>query len=155
MSDPIRAMNERTPSNRMPNHCVIIENNFERYSPPGCCRIDYSVPNQALFFLFAEDEPSEGHLRSEASEVSMTAIPMNKTCMYKNKTYGMGEKFFDGCEHKCTCGEDEKVMCVPRCEEVSHNISSKCVSFPDPKDNCCTMVLCDVTLGDQEATSTQ
>ena len=40
---------------------------------------------------------------------------------------------------------------VCRCPAV-HNSSStdRCVELPDPTDPCCTVVLCDVTLGDHD-----
>lgn len=40
---------------------------------------------------------------------------------------------------------------VCRCPAVHNNSSTdRCVELPDPTDPCCTVVLCDVTLGDHD-----
>jgi hypothetical protein len=73
-------------------------------------------------------------------------------CHYKNATYQRGIKFDDGCEKRCTCGESGEVFCNPRCPPPPNNNASddKCVTVRDPQDNCCILVLCDVTLADQD-----
>lgn len=58
--------------------------------------------------------------------------------------------FNDGCESVCSCEEAGKVHCKPRCPKIQKKTSEQCVQVPDPADPCCTVVLCDVTLGDQE-----
>ncbi|XP_023718167.1 putative epidermal cell surface receptor isoform X3 [Cryptotermes secundus] len=72
-------------------------------------------------------------------------------CTFKNQSYQRGNTFNDGCLAVCTCAEAGQVVCKPRCPAV-HNVSStdRCVELPDPIDPCCTVVLCDVTLGDHD-----
>lgn len=73
-----------------------------------------------------------------------------ESCTYKNKTYGRGETFFDACESACTCGQAGNVTCKPRCPPTEAKMSDRCVAVPDTADPCCTVVLCDVTLGDHD-----
>ncbi|XP_071453610.1 putative epidermal cell surface receptor isoform X2 [Hetaerina americana] len=116
----------------------------------------------------SETEPPKMAPKLLASNATMnastTATPNNSTvekgmnstaattdkCTHNNETRSVGEEFHDGCEHKCTCEAGGKVSCKPRCEEMPQNISSKCFTIPDPQDICCTKLLCDVTLGDQD-----
>lgn len=72
-------------------------------------------------------------------------------CTYKNQSYQRGDTINDGCFAVCTCGEAGQVLCKPRCPAVHNNSSSdRCVELPDPTDPCCTVVLCDVTLGEHD-----
>ena len=82
-------------------------------------------------FSFIETEPIEG-------------------CTHKNQTFQRGEMFNDGCEAVCSCESGGKIRCKPRCPQLTNNSSEQCVQVPDPADPCCTVVLCDVTLGDQD-----
>lgn len=46
----------------------------------------------------------------------------------------------------------EPVQCELRCSKSNHTIATheQCVTVPDPKDGCCKIELCDVTLDDHE-----
>ncbi|KAK5647810.1 hypothetical protein RI129_002702 [Pyrocoelia pectoralis] len=71
------------------------------------------------------------------------------TCMYKSKIYQKDERIEDGCNSICICGTTGNVTCEPRCKTIGKT-SDHCVEVPDPADQCCTKVLCDVTLNDHE-----
>ncbi|KAK3924771.1 Putative epidermal cell surface receptor [Frankliniella fusca] len=85
--------------------------------------------------------PSEAEAETEPVE----------SCTFKNKTYHRGQTFFDACESTCSCGEAGNVTCKPRCPPTEAKLSDRCVAVPDKTDLCCTVVLCDVTLGDEVA----
>lgn len=74
-------------------------------------------------------------------------------CVYKGRKYAINERIEDGCESICKCmASSATVECEPRCSKHNHTSASseQCVSFPDPKDSCCSIELCDVTLDDHE-----
>lgn len=77
----------------------------------------------------------------------------NDFCFYKGKKYAINEKIEDGCESICKCmSSSATVECEPRCPKMNHTATSheQCVNVPDPKDLCCHIELCDVTLDDHE-----
>lgn len=69
--------------------------------------------------------------------------------MHNGKELKVNEKIEEGCIEKCICEASGKMMCVPRCPAVNHT-SDQCVTVRDPKDMCCEIELCDVTLDDHE-----
>ncbi|XP_063232172.1 putative epidermal cell surface receptor [Bacillus rossius redtenbacheri] len=80
-----------------------------------------------------------------------TEVEPLEGCVHKNQSYQRGEVIKDGCEAVCKCGEAGRVVCKPRCPPAASNSSDRCVSVPDPADSCCSVLLCDVTLHDQDA----
>lgn len=90
-----------------------------------------------------------------ASSTSPLGVENNNGdyCVYKGLKYAINERIEDGCESICKCmALSATVECEPRCPK--HNQTSatreQCVSVPDPKDLCCRIELCDVTLDDHE-----
>lgn len=74
-------------------------------------------------------------------------------CIYNGKKYAVNEKIEDGCENICKCLASSGVVeCEPRCPQMNHTTATheQCVTVPDPKDSCCHIELCDVTLDDHE-----
>lgn len=74
-------------------------------------------------------------------------------CTFKGKKYAFNEKIEDGCESICKCmPSTASVECEPRCPKMNHTTAmhEQCVTVPDPKDLCCHIELCDVTLDDHE-----
>ncbi|XP_015171957.1 PREDICTED: putative epidermal cell surface receptor isoform X3 [Polistes dominula] len=77
-----------------------------------------------------------------------------ETCLFRNKTISRGQRVEDGCSKVCICETGGNLKCEPRCppnETTSiANQHDRCVELMDPRDSCCTITLCDVTLGDHE-----
>ncbi|XP_031845670.1 stranded at second isoform X2 [Nomia melanderi] len=77
-----------------------------------------------------------------------------ETCVFGNKTIMRGQRVEDGCSRVCVCEAGGSLKCQPRCppnETTSAtNQHDRCVILTDPRDSCCTITLCDVTLGDHE-----
>lgn len=73
-------------------------------------------------------------------------------CLYKGRKYAINERIEDGCEKICECmASSANVECEPRCPKQNETTASdSCVSFPDPKDSCCHIQLCEVTDDDYE-----
>ncbi|XP_034249590.1 putative epidermal cell surface receptor isoform X2 [Thrips palmi] len=73
-----------------------------------------------------------------------------ESCTFKNKTYSRGQTFYDACESSCSCGDAGNVTCKPRCPPTEAKMSDRCLAVPDRADPCCSVVLCDVSLGDHD-----
>ncbi|KAK2581716.1 hypothetical protein KPH14_002201 [Odynerus spinipes] len=77
-----------------------------------------------------------------------------ETCVFGNKTVSRGQRVEDGCSKVCICEAGGNLKCQPRCPpNETTSIASqhdRCVELMDPRDSCCTITLCDVTLGDHE-----
>lgn len=75
-------------------------------------------------------------------------------CMYNGRKLSPEDRIEIDCDTICKCmGESGKVECEPRCPKMNHTTSEQCVTVPDPKDSCCQIELCDVTLDDHEQSS--
>ncbi|XP_017848702.1 putative epidermal cell surface receptor isoform X3 [Drosophila busckii] len=102
-------------------------------------------------------EPSVSTTNMEASpapvyeqeEGGSTPRPRSD-CSYKDNVYKFRERLEIGCEQICHCDEGGIMNCRPRCPERNHTRADKCVYVKDPKDVCCQLELCDVTLDDHE-----
>ncbi|XP_011139831.1 putative epidermal cell surface receptor isoform X1 [Harpegnathos saltator] len=77
-----------------------------------------------------------------------------ETCVFGNQTVARGQRVEDGCSRVCICEAGGHLKCQARCppNESSSivNQHDRCVALADPRDPCCTITLCDVTLGDHE-----
>lgn len=74
-------------------------------------------------------------------------------CVFEGRKYAINERIEDGCERICKCvASSATVECEPRCPKQNDTSATneKCLSFPDPKDSCCHIKICDVTLDDHE-----
>ncbi|KAJ8673538.1 hypothetical protein QAD02_004800 [Eretmocerus hayati] len=82
------------------------------------------------------------------------ATEPEESCVFGNTTVARGQKVEDGCSKTCICEAGGHLKCQPRCppNDTTPGISQhdRCVVLKDPRDNCCTITLCDVTLGDHE-----
>ncbi|KAK8752612.1 hypothetical protein OTU49_006504 [Cherax quadricarinatus] len=71
-----------------------------------------------------------------------------RSCTFKNSTYGPGDVFYDECEFRCSCNNNSEIECQPRCEFPRENVSkpeSGCKYLPDPEDPCCKLRTCNST----------
>ncbi|XP_023303318.2 putative epidermal cell surface receptor isoform X3 [Lucilia cuprina] len=96
----------------------------------------------------------ESFLPTQSTAESMNAST-HKTrldCHYNGGIYKFRERLEIGCEQICHCDEGGIMNCKPRCPERNHTRLDKCVFVKDPKDVCCQLELCDVTLDDHEQT---
>ncbi|EDW85203.2 uncharacterized protein Dwil_GK14524 [Drosophila willistoni] len=87
---------------------------------------------------------------NETTDTEATPKPKPNDCHYQGETYKFRERLEIGCEEICHCEEAGKMNCRPRCPEKNHTRADKCVYVKDPKDVCCQLELCDVTLDDHE-----
>lgn len=71
-------------------------------------------------------------------------------CKFNGGSYKFRERLEIGCDQICHCERDGEMNCRPRCPQRNHTRLEKCVLVKDPKDVCCQMELCDVTLDDHE-----
>ncbi|XP_073819109.1 stranded at second transmembrane protein isoform X3 [Musca autumnalis] len=71
-------------------------------------------------------------------------------CYFNGGIYKFRERLEIGCEQICHCDEGGIMNCRPRCPERNHTRPDKCVFVKDPKDVCCQLEFCDVTLDDHE-----
>ncbi|XP_065355158.1 putative epidermal cell surface receptor isoform X2 [Calliphora vicina] len=96
----------------------------------------------------------EAYLPTQSTAESMNAST-HKTrldCHYNGGIYKFRERLEIDCEQICHCDEGGIMNCRPRCPERNHTRQDKCVFVKDPKDVCCQLELCDVTLDDHEQT---
>ncbi|XP_055377389.1 putative epidermal cell surface receptor isoform X2 [Condylostylus longicornis] len=73
-------------------------------------------------------------------------------CMHNGVMYRPRERLEIGCEQICFCENDGNMNCRKRCPERIHSPQEKCVLVKDPKDICCQLEFCDVTLDGHEQT---
>lgn len=71
-------------------------------------------------------------------------------CSHKGKLFSPNERIEMGCDEICACHSDGEMFCTPRCQKTNMTNSDHCVTVKDPKDACCEVQLCDVSLDDHE-----
>ncbi|XP_055922788.1 putative epidermal cell surface receptor isoform X4 [Eupeodes corollae] len=103
-----------------------------------CTTMEANPANVALF------------IDSDVIKPQITPSPIE--CHFNGGTYKFRERLEIGCDEICHCDEGGKMNCRPRCAERNHTRLEKCVLVKDPKDICCQLELCDVTLDDHEQT---
>lgn len=75
-------------------------------------------------------------------------------CFHGNKTYDVGQIFFDGCAYKCTCREGGLRECEERCPVYVDTIGfENCVWKTAPDDPCCTIPVCDQSQSKSSSTT--
>lgn len=92
------------------------------------------------------------YLMMPSSSLSSSSSPI--MCIHNDKPLRLNETIDNGsCGDICMCMSNGKVACRPRCEKMNSTGSEHCVIITDPKDSCCKIELCDVTLFDHEQTN--
>ncbi|XP_037729229.1 putative epidermal cell surface receptor isoform X3 [Drosophila subpulchrella] len=121
-----------------------------------CCRVmECSEPLLEPTVVATEGAAPSTERTEEAavtlppSEDEATPKPRSD-CHYMGGVYKFRERLEIGCEQICHCAEGGVMDCRPRCPERNHTRLDKCVYVKDPKDVCCQLELCDVTLDDHE-----
>ncbi|TMW48294.1 hypothetical protein DOY81_006625 [Sarcophaga bullata] len=107
-----------------------------------CCAIMECATAEEVFI------PTQSTAESMNASTHKTRID----CHYNGGIYKFRERLEIGCEEICHCDEGGIMNCRPRCPERNHTRLDKCVFVKDPKDVCCQLELCDVTLDDHEQT---
>lgn len=70
-----------------------------------------------------------------------------KGCFHHNKTYDVGEAFYDGCDYRCLCHENGLLECRERCDVYEDTVGLEhCQWVPAPDDACCTIPYCGETI---------
>ncbi|XP_003736861.3 putative epidermal cell surface receptor isoform X3 [Drosophila pseudoobscura] len=124
-----------------------------------CCRMmecnePLLEPTVAISEQGAAPATAAAAVEEEATTISSTddeATPKPKNdCHYMGGVYKFRERLEIACDQICHCAEGGVMDCRPRCPERNHTRADKCVYVKDPKDVCCQLELCDVTLDDHE-----
>ncbi|XP_016985746.1 putative epidermal cell surface receptor isoform X3 [Drosophila rhopaloa] len=121
-----------------------------------CCRVmECSEPLLEPTVVAAEGAGPSTEGTGEAGVTLPTtddeATPKPRSdCHHMGGVYKFRERLEIGCEQICHCAEGGVMDCRPRCPERNHTRLDKCVFVKDPKDVCCQLELCDVTLDDHE-----
>uniref|UniRef100_T1PDW3 Fibronectin type 3 n=1 Tax=Musca domestica TaxID=7370 RepID=T1PDW3_MUSDO len=113
-----------------------------------CSRMECSTNEDA----FLPTQSSTMHTDDDDDYEAMNAS-IHKTrpdCYFNGGIYKFRERLEIGCEQICHCDEGGIMNCKPRCPERNHTRPDKCVFVKDPKDVCCQLEFCDVTLDDHE-----
>ncbi|XP_058974050.1 putative epidermal cell surface receptor isoform X3 [Musca domestica] len=113
-----------------------------------CSRMECSTNEDA----FLPTQSSTMHTDDDDDDEAMNAS-IHKTrpdCYFNGGIYKFRERLEIGCEQICHCDEGGIMNCKPRCPERNHTRPDKCVFVKDPKDVCCQLEFCDVTLDDHE-----
>lgn len=89
---------------------------------------------------------SDDALFSNTVTVKTYPLEVKKTfqgCFHGNRSYEIGEMFYDGCEYKCICREGGVFECQDRCEVYIDTIGYEhCKWGPAADDFCCTVPYC-------------
>lgn len=65
-------------------------------------------------------------------------------CFHGNRSYEVGQIFYDGCAYKCACHEGGISECEERCPVFIDTVGyENCDWQPAPDDPCCTIPVCD------------
>ena len=73
-----------------------------------------------------------------------------KGCVFKNKTYAEGQRFYDGCEKQCQCMGFNDMVCLARCPPTAPAPGQNCYTLQDASDPCCNITVCDDPILDPE-----
>lgn len=118
---------------------------------PNCHEIPYEDDECCATVVCTEPTTMATLSSNDTNSIKQTPIAPIE-CHFNGGTYKFRERLEIGCDEICHCDEGGKMNCRPRCTERNHTRLEKCVLVKDPKDICCQLELCDVTLDDHEQT---
>eukprot|EP00096_Caligus_rogercresseyi_P011409 TRINITY_DN4478_c0_g1_i1.p1 TRINITY_DN4478_c0_g1~~TRINITY_DN4478_c0_g1_i1.p1 ORF type:complete len:1447 (-),score=380.43 TRINITY_DN4478_c0_g1_i1:293-4633(-) len=130
-------------------HC---SDNLEIICQPRCknipsatiegCELRTDTEDDCCQVLYCPSPNSENDLKP-------VIVPFDG-CIFKNASYRIKERFYDGCEQQCQCmGYGDKV-CLPRCPPTAPAPGQNCVTLKDPSDTCCNITVCDKPVFDPQ-----
>ena len=77
------------------------------------------------------------------SDLQPVGLPFDG-CVFKNKTYELGQRFYDGCEQQCQCMGYGDMVCLSRCPPTAQPAPGQtCYTLADVSDPCCNITVCD------------
>ena len=98
-----------------------------------CCKVMYCPDPKAM----------DGDLLKQVPDPS-------KVCVFKNKIYTNGQRFYDGCEKQCECKGFDDIVCLARCPPTAPAPGQNCYTLQDASDPCCNITVCDDPILDPE-----
>ena len=82
--------------------------------------IQFADLHQSLSdFLPPSESSSSSNSSSKDGDSSSGAIV---GCQEEERTYGVGEEWFEGCEFRCQCSDKLEILCQPRCKVSKEKI---------------------------------
>lgn len=107
-------------------------------------------PNTDYYFKVAKESRggSSLHVSEFSNTVNAKTFPaavkaVFQGCFHHNKSYSLGENFYQGCEYKCVCRENGFIECQDRCELYIDTVGYEgCEWVPSEEDSCCFVPSC-------------
>ncbi|XP_020280700.1 putative epidermal cell surface receptor isoform X2 [Pseudomyrmex gracilis] len=137
-------------------NCVCTENGIANCQP--LCALPYVRADEEIQDSKCQKKPIlDNPCCAFLSCVTDSDTEPDEMCTFNNRTIARGQKVEDGCSRVCVCEAGGYLKCEPRCppNETSALVGQhdRCVILSDPRDSCCPITLCDVTLSDFEIKS--
>ncbi|XP_055847618.1 putative epidermal cell surface receptor isoform X2 [Episyrphus balteatus] len=152
-----RECNERCSCNRgewicKPRCSGMLFKRGQAFEKPNCHEIPFEDDECCATMECTETTTTMPTSTNDSNIIKPEVISTPIECHFNGGIYKFRERLEIGCDEICHCDEGGKMNCRPRCSERNHTRLEKCVLVKDPKDICCQLELCDVTLDDHEQT---
>jgi len=113
-----------------------------------CCKVMF-CPADTIGNKSDDDERDGDDDDMVADRRPVALLPFDG-CVFKNRSYGPGERFYDGCEQQCQCMGYGDMVCLSRCPPTAPAPGQNCYTLPDASDPCCNITVCDKPFLDPE-----